>query len=128
MLGDAAFANLAEFPRESEAAGFGKRMIQIHGFTGFSQSEKPGKEGNLQLLAGVTGVMDFNALRQETFAALATAAIENGATIFGLHAGTETELAFAGAFGRLVARFHDLGAVRISKTDCESRGRSGSVK
>lgn len=70
--------------------------------------------------------MHFDALRQETFAALAATAIENGATVFGLHASAETELMFTSAFGRLIGWFHYLGAgkkvvKRIAKVEEEWR-------
>jgi hypothetical protein len=112
MLGNAAFPNLSKLTRESEPAGLGKRMIHA----GFSRTQKAREEGNLKcqpgLLAGVTSVMDLNAFRKETFAALTAAAVENGAAVFGFHACAETELMFTGAFGRLIGWFHDLGAVK----------------
>jgi len=62
-------------------------------------------------------VMDLNALRQETLASALTTTAQDGATAFGLHAGTEAELAFARALGWLVGALH---VVRIfkSRTGC----------
>jgi hypothetical protein len=50
--------------------------------------------------------MDLDPLREETLATALTAAAQDGATAFGLHAGTEAELAFARALGRLVGALH----------------------
>jgi hypothetical protein len=53
--------------------------------------------------------MNLDPLREKTLASTLTATAQNGATAFGLHAGTEAELAFTRALGRLV------GALHISK-------------
>ena len=50
--------------------------------------------------------MDLNTLRQETLASALTTTAKDGATAFGLHAGTEAELAFARALGWLVGALH----------------------
>jgi hypothetical protein len=50
--------------------------------------------------------MDFDPLRQETLASALTTTAQDGATAFGLHAGTEAELAFARALRRLVGALH----------------------
>ena len=50
--------------------------------------------------------MDLNPLRKETLAPLSATTAENGATAFGLHAGTEAKLAFARALGGLVGALH----------------------
>ena len=50
--------------------------------------------------------MDLDPLREETLAAVTTAAAQDRATAFGLHAGTEAELAFTRALGRLVGALH----------------------
>ena len=57
--------------------------------------------------------MELNTLRQETLATPLTATIQDGATAFGLHAGTEAELAFARALGWLVGALH---VVKIFKS------------
>ena len=51
-------------------------------------------------------VMELNSLRQKTFASMLTTTAQNGATVFGLHAGTEAKLAFARAFGGLIGALH----------------------
>jgi hypothetical protein len=50
--------------------------------------------------------VDFDALREKALAALLAAAGKDGAAILRLHAGAETELAFAGALRGLVSAFH----------------------
>jgi hypothetical protein len=50
--------------------------------------------------------MDLNALRKKALAATLATTAQDGATAFGLHAGTEAELAFARALGRLVGALH----------------------
>jgi len=50
--------------------------------------------------------VNLHALGQQTFTAALTAAGKNGAATLGLHAFTEPELLFTGAFGRLVGTFH----------------------
>jgi hypothetical protein len=91
-------------------------LIQIDKLKYLSGGAARRKGGNKRddprLLASVAIEMHLDALRQETFAALATATIENSTTVLGLHPGAETKLFFASAFGRLIAGFHDLGAVR----------------
>jgi hypothetical protein len=58
--------------------------------------------------------MDLDPLREETLAtALATTA-QNGATAFGLHAGTEAELAFARALRGLVGALHVVKVLKES--------------
>lgn len=60
------------------------------------------------MLNGVTSVLKFSTLGQQALAPLGSAAIDDGATIFGSHTGTEAELALAAALGRLVSAFaHD---------------------
>jgi len=54
----------------------------------------------------MAGEVDLDALWQETLAPALTAAVQDGATAFGLHACTEAELAFARALGRLVGALH----------------------
>jgi len=51
-------------------------------------------------------VVDFSALGQEAFAAALAAAGQGGASAFGLHAGTETVLAFTRAFRSLISSLH----------------------
>jgi hypothetical protein len=51
-------------------------------------------------------VVELNTLRKESFASTLAATAEDGATAFGLHAGTEAELAFARALGWLVGALH----------------------
>jgi hypothetical protein len=50
--------------------------------------------------------VNFHALRQEALATALTATSQSGTTAFGFHAGAETVLAFARAFGSLVSSFH----------------------
>jgi hypothetical protein len=50
--------------------------------------------------------MDLDAFREETLAPLSPAPGENRAAVFGFHASTESELAFAGALGGLIRTFH----------------------
>jgi hypothetical protein len=50
--------------------------------------------------------MDLNTLRQETLASMLTTTAQDGATTFGLHAGTEAKLLFARALGWLVGALH----------------------
>lgn len=50
--------------------------------------------------------MDLYALWQQTLASTLTTTAEDGATAFGLHAGTEAKLAFARALGWLVGALH----------------------
>lgn len=59
----------------------------------------------LSVLLDVALEVDLNALRHEALAAGATAATKDVATIFGLHAGAETELLFPGALGGLIGSF-----------------------
>src|SRR3954466_16180681 len=54
------------------------------------------------------GVMDFSALRQETFPSPLTAPRESGATGFRAHAGAKSVLVFPGALRALECAFHDL--------------------
>jgi len=72
------------------------------------------REPRGRLSLGVAGVMDLDPLREETLAtALATTA-QNGATAFGLHAGTEAELAFARALRGLVGALHVVKVLKES--------------
>ena len=50
--------------------------------------------------------MDLDPLREKALAAMTATTAQDGATAFGLHAGTEAELAFARALGRLVGALH----------------------
>ena len=59
----------------------------------------------------MSGVMDLNAFRQEALATAPPAARKDRATTFCLHASSETELAFPGAFAGLIRPFHKLGCV-----------------
>ena len=59
--------------------------------------------------------MELNALRQETLATTLATTAQDSATAFGLHAGTEAELAFARALGRLVGALHVVKIVKILK-------------
>ena len=52
------------------------------------------------------GVVNFHSDGQETLATTLTPPGEDRAAIFRFHAGTEAELAFPGALGRLVGAFH----------------------
>lgn len=61
------------------------------------------------VLGSVALEVEFHTLWQQALATALTAAAEDGASALGSHAGTEAELAFAGAFGRLVSAFHVLG-------------------
>lgn len=77
-------------------------------------------------------VVDFNAFGQETFATMTTTAVKNGATVFGFHPGTETELTFTSALGRLIGWFHDRDAVsgvtKKLKVGREGKRRTSGVK
>jgi hypothetical protein len=59
--------------------------------------------------------MELNALRQETLATTLATTAQDSATAFGLHAGTETELAFARALGRLVGALHVVKILKVLK-------------
>jgi len=69
----------------------------------------------------MAGVMSFHPFWQEALATALTPARERGAPAFGPHAGAETVLAFACAFGWLISAFHkaekyfrrDLRAVKV---------------
>lgn len=50
--------------------------------------------------------MDLDPLREETLAAVTTTTAQDGATILGLHAGTEAELTLARALGGLIGALH----------------------
>jgi hypothetical protein len=50
--------------------------------------------------------MDLDPLREKALAAMTATTAQDGATAFGLHTGTEAELAFARALGRLVGALH----------------------
>jgi hypothetical protein len=64
------------------------------------------------MLRRVTLEGNFNALGNETLAALLAAAAKNVTAGFGGHAGAEAELLFPGALGRLIGAFaHGLGLV-----------------
>lgn len=54
------------------------------------------------VLNGVALVLDFRSLGKKALATLGAATGENGAAILGCHAGTESELVFAAALGRLI--------------------------
>jgi hypothetical protein len=70
--------------------------------------------------------MDLDPLREKALAAALTTAAQDGATAFGLHAGTEAELAFARALGRLVGALHVVKVLKESgRRECpEGRGVS----
>jgi hypothetical protein len=57
---------------------------------------------------GVTGEVDFNALRQQPFAAPLTTTGEDAPPAFGFHACAKSELLLARALGWLVGAFHCL--------------------
>jgi hypothetical protein len=59
--------------------------------------------------------MELNALRQETLATTLATTAQDSATAFGLHAGTEAELAFARALGRLVGALHFVKILKVLK-------------
>jgi hypothetical protein len=62
------------------------------------------------VLHGVPFEVNLNTLWNQAFAAFLAAVAQNAATGFGGHAGTETKLVFAGAFGGLIGAFaHGLG-------------------
>ena len=61
---------------------------------------------------GVACEMELNSLRQETLASMLTTAAQDGATVFGLHAGTEAELLFARALGWLIGALHVVKVLR----------------
>ena len=50
--------------------------------------------------------MDLNPLREETLTTVTTTAVQDSATIFGLHAGTEAELTLARTLGGLIGALH----------------------
>ena len=52
--------------------------------------------------------VDLDTFWKQAFAAMATAAIQDGPTGFGLHTGAKTELLLARALGRLISAFHNL--------------------
>ena len=58
--------------------------------------------------------MDLDPLREKALAATLTTTAQDGATAFGLHAGTEAELAFARALGRLVGALHVVKVLKES--------------
>ena len=62
--------------------------------------------------------MDLNTLRQEALASTLTTTVQDGATAFGLHAGTEAKLAFARALGWLVGALHVVKRSFKSRTGC----------
>jgi hypothetical protein len=51
--------------------------------------------------------VDFHALGQQALAAALTTTRQSGTSAFGFHAGAETVLTFARAFGSLVRSFHN---------------------
>ena len=61
---------------------------------------------------GVACEMELNTLRQETLASTLTTTAQDGATAFGLHAGTEAKLAFARALGWLIGALHVVKVLR----------------
>ena len=72
--------------------------------------------------------MDLDAFGQQTFAAFAAAAVDDGTSVFGGHAGAEAELAFAGALRRLVSAFaHGKGRVRGARESCGPKLRGENV-
>ena len=70
--------------------------------------------------------MDLDPLREKALAAMTATTAQDGATAFGLHAGTEAELAFARALGRLVGALHVVKVLKDSgRRECpEGRGVS----
>ena len=71
------------------------------------------QSGSGTVLHRVALVRNLNALRKKALAALLAAAAENVTAGFGRHAGTESELAAAGALGRLIgAEAHGCGRAR----------------
>jgi len=60
---------------------------------------------SVAVLRGVTAVLDFDALRNETFASFLATAAKDVAAGFGGHAGSEAELVFPGALGWLIGAF-----------------------
>ena len=80
-----------------------------HALSAIGLSKNPARnersEGRHSSLS-VARVMNLDAFRQETFAPLSPAPRENRAAVFGFHASTESELAFAGALGGLIRTFH----------------------
>jgi len=61
-----------------------------------------------ELRLGVTGEVDFDALREKALATASAAAVEDGAAILGGHPSAEAELLLARALGRLIRAFHKL--------------------
>jgi hypothetical protein len=59
-----------------------------------------------RLCLGVPRVMSFDSFWQEALATALAPARQYGASSFGPHAGTETMLALARAFGWLIGAFH----------------------
>lgn len=59
--------------------------------------------------------VDFDTFREQAFAPVAAAAVQNSPAGLGLHAGAETELLLARALGRLVCAFHKFlnGSARL---------------
>ncbi len=64
---------------------------------------------------GVSGVVDFDTLWQETLASTLAAAVQDIAARLGFHARAEAKLTLARALGRLVSAFHRIGSVERSK-------------
>jgi hypothetical protein len=81
----------------------------------------------------MTGVISLDAFWKQALAAALSPAGKDGATAFGLHAGTKTMLTFPCSFGRLVSPFHKtektsagLGAITLGMTTALSIGRGRS--
>jgi hypothetical protein len=67
-------------------------------------------ESPIVMLIAVTSVMHLATLGHEALAAFFAATAKDIAAVFGLHASTESELAFASALGGLIGPFgHGLG-------------------
>ena len=73
----------------------------------------------------MTREVDFDALRQQTLAAVLAAAGEDGTPVSRLHAGAETELLFARALGCLIGTFHSLTGKMVKKSGKVSRWGGG---
>jgi hypothetical protein len=71
--------------------------------------ERSANFADKELRLGVTGVMNFHALGQETFPTTLTAPREGGATALRAHARAKTVLIFPGALRALECAFHDVG-------------------
>lgn len=81
--------------------------------------EKPGGGTELptQSALCVTGVMNFDAFRNQALAALTTTTANDVLAVLGFHAGAKAELLLAGPLGRLVGPFGAHGVLSSLKME-----------